>query len=305
MDHEANLTLRKYGKSFYWARFFLPHRISVPATNLYDFCRLLDDIADGGVPGGIERLIDIESQITGKVAITESKVNRFLELVDTYKIDLEIIHQLLLGLMGDMSHDKNLILSKSDLLRYCFRVAGTVGLMMAPILGARDQSSYPFAIDLGIAMQLTNIGRDILEDAQLGRRYIPADWCDGIAPAEIVRISKDPNEIVLRKMLIQSVTKLLLLAGEYYKSGLAGLSYLPLQSHISMGVAAFIYREIGEKLKRKRYEWWQGRQIVDGFGKINASLSFIPQLKNRKILPIKHDYHLHKGLEGFPGVHLK
>ena len=302
IDHDANRNLKTYGKSFHWARFFLHKNIGTPATSLYGFCRLLDDIADGELPGGTERLIDIDNQIKGVALIKEKQVDQFLKLADKYKISFETVHQLILGLLDDQSN--NLTLSQTDLLKYSYRVAGTVGLMMVPILGARDKQAEPFAIDLGIAMQLTNIGRDLLEDAFLGRRYIPASWCQGITPAEIINIAADPGERERRGVLMRSIDRLLLLAESYYKSGLVGLTYLPLRSHLSIGVAAFVYRAIGEQLRRERFEWWRGRQIVGVYGKLAASARFMPWLRLRLNNLPKHDGSLHRGLEEFPGINI-
>ncbi len=303
MDFEANITLKKYGKSFYWARLFLSREVGSKATTLYSFCRLLDDVADGDLPGGADRLVHIDEQLKGVVSAKEREVCHFLRLANKEKLNLEIAHQLVLGLIGDQN--KVLTQSKLELIEYSYRVAGTVGLMMAKILGARDKKAEPFAIDLGIAMQLTNISRDLLEDANLGRRYIPANWCEGITPEEIVQIAANPDEKKRRNVLITSIDRLLLLAEDYYVSGLAGLLYLPSRSHLSIGIAAFVYRSIGEKLRQKNLEWWQGRQVVGVLGKAYSSIRFLPELHIRLKKPLIHDKYLHRQLEGFPGANFE
>ena len=303
MDLEASKILQRHGKSFYWARLFLPNNIAAEATTLYRFCRFLDDIADGDLPGGGDRLINIDGQIKGTISINEKEVSHFLQLADKKKLDLDIVHQLILGLISDQK--KVLVQSTFELVQYSYRVAGTVGLMMAPILGSRDKNAEPFAIDLGIAMQLTNISRDLLEDATLGRRYIPENWCEGIRPEEIVQVAADPYEEKRRNILANSIDRLLLLAEDYYRSGLAGLCYLPPRCHLSMGIAAFVYREIGEQLRRKNLEWWRGRQVVGILGKVSSSMSFLPELNVRLKRPFIHNKNLHKGLEELPGVNIK
>ena len=303
MDFEANLTLKKYGKSFYWARLFLSRDIGSSATTLYSFCRLLDDIADGDLPGGADRLVHIDEQLRGVVSAKEIEVCHFLRLANKEKLNLEIARQLVLGLIGDQN--KVLTQSKHELIKYSYRVAGTVGLMMAPILGAQDNQAEPFAIDLGIAMQLTNISRDLLEDARLGRRYIPAHWCDQITPKEIIQIALNPNEKIRRNILKTSIDRLLFLAEDYYVSGLSGLSYLPSRSHLSIGIAAFVYRAIGEKLRKRNLEWWQGRQVVNIAGKVYSSIRFLPELHTRLKKPLNHNRHLHRELKGLPGANFK
>ena len=103
MDFEANLTLKKYGKSFHWARLFLSRDVGSSATTLYSFCRLLDDVADGDLPGGAGRLVNIDEQLKGVLSAKEREVRHFLRLADKEKLNLEIAHQLVLGLIGDQN----------------------------------------------------------------------------------------------------------------------------------------------------------------------------------------------------------
>ena len=110
---------------------------------------------------------------------------------------------------------------EAGLVRYCYHVAGTVGLMMCHILDARSSDAYAFAIDLGIAMQLTNISRDVLEDARMGRRYLPAAWVGDITPDEIVAAAAGHNDRV-RAQVTTGVARALNLAEQYYASGIRG-----------------------------------------------------------------------------------
>ena len=130
------------------------------------------------------------------------------------------------GLLGDQKVVQ--IKDETELLRYCYRVAGTVGVLMCSILNCDDGKAKDYAIDLGIAMQLTNIARDVLEDAQMGRRYLPESWVGDITPKRIVEISKSP-ELESSKLICSGTQKLLELADKYYESGLVGCSYLPIQ----------------------------------------------------------------------------
>ena len=125
---------------------------------------------------------------------------------------------------------------------------------MCDVLDCDDEQALGHAIDLGIAMQLTNIARDVLEDAEMGRRYLPASWVGDLAPEQIVVLAKTPNDDAA-VTVTNAVSRLLTLADAYYKSGIAGLSYLPLRAHISIAVAALVYRQIGVQLAQQNYPW--------------------------------------------------
>jgi len=153
-----------------------------------------------------------------------------------------------------------------------------------------------FAIDLGIAMQLTNIARDVLEDAKMGRRYLPGSWVQNISPKEIVLAAKTNN---LKKihMISQGIKKLLILAERYYLSGEKGFTFLPFNTRVAISVASGVYREIGVQLENENYKWQNGRQITSIFSKIKITLfktfkeTFY--LRNMK----KHNSELHIFLE--------
>lgn len=164
--------LSVYAKSFNWAGFFLPKKTYKKCSALYDFCRVADNIAD-----------DNE-----KIEVKEYKFNQFEKafkqknfedpiienmwcLIEEFDISLKIVEDLLSGIKSDIK-EKVKLKSKKDLLIYSYKVAGTVGLMMAKILKVNKKSSLKSAIDLGIAMQLTNISRDVIEDSKNNRFYI-------------------------------------------------------------------------------------------------------------------------------------
>ena len=176
--------------------------------------------------------------------------------------------------------------------------------MMAAILDALSKRAFPFAIDLGIAMQLTNIARDVLEDAENHRRYIPGVFCNDIPPKEILAGAFD-NHLLTRKIIKSSINQILHIAEKYYDSGLLGLSYLPVRNHLAIGIAAIIYRQIGRKLLKNGTQWWTGRQVVGIFEKLIYSFLVIPALFNRlKTLP-EHDPTLHIPLKRFLHVNNK
>ena len=148
------------------------------------------------------------------------------------------------------------ITNEKELLRYCHAVAGTVGVMVQSILNCSQRQSIYFAVDLGVAMQLTNIARDVLEDAQIGRRYIPSTWLD-IEPEKIAQKNSSDKEAISK-----AAEKLISLAETYYESASKGIYYIPMRSRIAIAIALKLYRQIGVKLVQNGTQWWKGRTIV-------------------------------------------
>ena len=150
-----------------------------------------------------------------------------------------------------------------ELLLYCYRVAGTVGLMMSHVMGLRDERALKHAADLGIAMQLTNIGRDIIEDAAMGRIYLPLSW---LQEAQIPAGEISAPEY--REKLAMLSLRLLREADRYYRSGDTGLWYLSFRSAFAVAAARQVYSEIGSLLLRKEAHAWDQRTYVTGSLKV-------------------------------------
>ena len=295
----ADRMLAAHGKSFHWARRFLGATAARQATLLYAFCRLLDDIADGDAPGGEVRLRALDARLAGDQAVHAPEAEAFLGFAAEAGIPVSAARDLIAGLLFDQG--QVLLQTEAELICYAYQVAGTVGLMMAPILGRSDPHADAFAVDLGIAMQLTNIARDVLEDAHLNRRYLPAPWCADVIPQAIRDSALQPDPRI-HQTVAEAVKKTLCLAETYYASGLQGLAYLPLRNDAAIAVAACVYRAIGRRLKARKYAWWQGRQVVGIGGKIICSLASLPHLAGRNQMRPKHDRHLHRALKGFDSV---
>ena len=302
-QESADSILSNHGKTFHWAKRFLGPTAARQATLLYAFCRCLDDIADGDRLGGLKLLekIDaaLEMGIAGDLAVDVPELKAFLALSEETSIPLTAAHDLITGLIFDQGTVA--ITDQDALVTYAYQVAGTVGLMMAPILGRVDRRADAFAIDLGIAMQLTNIARDVAEDAGLGRRYIPASWCEALTAAEI-SASIANKETKTRSIISAGIVKILDLSESYYRSGLSGLAYLPWQNHLAIGIAAKVYRAIGTKIVRCNYEWWGGRQVTSGPEKLIASAKSLPLLISRRKKPGFHDFNLHSPLKDIKSV---
>lgn len=298
-----NLTPTKalaiYGKSFNWAKRFLGKEMGTNAAILYRFCRVLDDMADGDIINGPERLYKIRDGLLNDYLTNDPLLPDFEFFITSKKLPKLVIISLIDGLLGDQNNV--LIENEKDLLRYCYRVASTVGILMCKVLNCEKSSAINHAIDLGIAMQLTNIARDILEDAEMGRRYLPKSWVGDVSPKKIVEISKSPNSQEAKNISMGS-QKLLKLAEKYYSSGLAGCSYLPLRAHASIAIAAVVYRQIGIKIKFKKYSWFNGREFTAINEKLYCSLVAILLLRRRFFRLAPHKKNLHYALKGLPYV---
>ena len=272
MSNKSYLSI--YAKSFSWAGFFLPKDTLKKCSALYDFCRVADNIADDD----------------DKLEIKEKKFNQFendfnhkkfdnliiknmWDLIEEFNISLKIVQDLLTGIKSDIKKRVELN-SKKDLIIYSYRVAGTVGLMMAKILKVNKKNSLKSAIDLGIAMQLTNISRDVIEDSKNNRFYINNDF--------------------------EGISSTINLADNFYKNSFYSIKDIPISFRFSILVARRIYRKIGYKImEKKNFENYQnsGKIFVSKSEKIlETFLSIFDLIKlsfNHKMDDqIQHDHKL-------------
>ena len=291
---KAKLILKKNGKSFYWAGKFLSEDYINRAAELYSFCRALDDIADSGNPSSLKHLTDIKLNINNNLYsdIENSYSIKYPQFfnVSSKKAAMDLIDGLILDQKSILFEDV------SELIRYSYHVAGTVGIMMCDALKCENQDAKLFAIDLGIAMQMTNIARDVLEDAKMGRRYIPASWIGNISPEDIVSAVKK-NDKKKYDTISQGIKKLLTLAEKYYISGTMGFRYLPFKTRMAISIASGVYRQIGIQLKRKDYNWYHGRQVTSIPTKVRITIiKIIEEIFRRKVFT-QHQLELHKFLK--------
>ena len=284
--------LARHGKSFYWASLFLGPKLAERAAQLYQFCRFVDDLADGDLSERKESLEDIRARLEGHSVAVGPEIESFLQLASENNIPLIAARELLDGMLSDQTAVA--FNSEAELLRYCHAVAGTVGLMMCRVLNCKDQRADSFAIDLGIAMQLTNIARDVLEDAKMERRYLPASWIN--VPASKISASN----VACRAPVASAIERVLDLAEEYYVSALVGIRLLPFRSRFSITVALRIYRQIGVLLQRRHLRWWDGRIYVPASEKVLLTLRSLLDLRPATML--SHNQHLHRDLKGLAGV---
>ena len=294
--HQA---LAANGKSFNWARRFLGRRMGGDAATLYRFCRVLDDMADGDIVDGPRRLLTIRDDLSGGHRATDPLLVDFMPFIQQQNLPVPVIVALIDGLLQDQKPVR--IADERALRRYAYRVAGTVGLLMCHVLDCDDDAARAHAIDLGIAMQLTNIARDVLEDAKMGRRYLPASWVGNVTPAQIAAASLAPDGDVAQSLRM-AVRQLLGIADDYYQSGAAGLTFLPIRAHMAIAVAARVYRQIGVQIAASGYGWHHGRQVTSRCTKIICSLQAFGSVWRRVWPRTPHRAALHDGLEGLPYV---
>lgn len=295
----ARAVLRRHGKSFHFAGRFLPAKDTENSARLYRFCRYVDDLVDEAADTtAARRKVNAILRDLERGSSADPIAQDFLLLSREKGIPLEVPSELCKGALQDLTLTR--VTGEPELLRYCYRVAGTVGLMMSRVLGATNPWASAHAIDLGIGMQLTNIARDVMEDARRGRLYLPGKDFDSLRLAQIASGSPDA-----RKPLRDGVKQLLALAENYYESGERGLAYLPARARLAILVAARVYRSIGREIAFQDYAPWRGRAVVTTRKKIliagKAVVAFAAQQRFRGIPT--HDGKLHKDLAGLPDTH--
>ncbi len=222
---KSNL-LKKHAKSFYWASFFLSSNTLEKCSSLYNFCRTLDDIVDDNNDLNAKKDIFLKFKNDFKNKNFNNQIIKDMwSVIDSESISKQIVIDLFDGVQTDLK-EKVVIDSRKDLLVYSYRVAGTVGLMMSKILKVKNKEALKGAIDLGIAMQLTNIARDVCEDKQRNRQYVKHNF------SSIRSIIEDSQA--------------------FYEKSFKSISNIPLKSRFSVIVARRVYRKIGDYILKQK-----------------------------------------------------
>ena len=271
IDLELNSSkdLKREGKSFYWASFFLPQSTKKKAGTLYSICRYFDDIADKHFEDQTNFLKNTIEEIKKN---KNNKVNIFLQKSE---INSSIFIDLIKGLIFDQQ--KIRIQNKEELIKYSYYVAGTVGLMMSKIIGVKNEEAAKSAIDLGIGMQLTNIARDVYEDSKLKRIYLPSNWIPNISLKNLNNLNEfnSDNDVKISK----AIHKVINLSEKFYINGFAGLKYIPFSTRLGIFIAANVYKGIGIKIKSNKKKYLRERIYLNSFEKfiitIKSLLLFI------------------------------
>ena len=245
----SNNLISTHAKSFSWAGFFLAKQTFENGSSLYDFCRTLDDIADENTS------LDIKKQKFNKMKkdfidknFENILIKNIYNLINKFNISEKIVLDLFDGIESDIKESIE-FKTKQELLVYSYRVAGTVGLMMAKILKVDSKIALRSAVDLGIAMQLTNIARDVVEDSGRNRKYIDHDFI--------------------------KIKETLGIAELFYKSSFKSIKEIPLINRFAILVARRVYREIGNNIIRKKnLENYNnsGKIFVNKIGKLKQTI---------------------------------
>ncbi len=235
--------------------FFLPKNIYLKCSTLYDFCRTIDNLADENGVLEIKKnnFLDFKNSFKNK-NYNNHIIKEMWNLIEEYKISTKIINDLFDGVESDLKENVQLN-SKKDLLIYSYRVAGTVGLLMAKILNVQNNDALKSAIDLGIAMQLTNISRDVVEDSKNNRFYISHNF--------------------------ESIKETLKIANLFYESSFSSIKEIPFRFRFSILVARRVYRKIGLNiLKKKNIENYNnsGKIYVNNISKMIQTILSIYDL---------------------------
>ncbi len=262
--------LKKHAKSFYWASFFLSKKIFNKCSSLYDFCRTLDDIVDSNNELKVrkEKFAKFKRDFVSK-NLENLVIKEMWSIINSEKISKKIVLDLFDGVETDLE-EKVKITSKKDLLIYSYRVAGTVGLMMSKILKVNNKEALKGAIDLGIAMQCTNIARDVCEDKKRNRQYIKHDFLS-------IQAIVNQSEI-------------------FYEKSFNSISSIPLRSRFSVIVARRVYKKIGDYiLKKKNIDNYNkaGKIYIPAYEKIiQTFLSFFDFIKLLFVNKFNYDNHV-------------
>ena len=252
---------RSKSRTFSLASLLLPKERAEAIFRLYYVCRTLDDWADEGEGDKLKDAMNcwVNHQ-------PHEVLDHYRLLQARWGLDSLPLTELMEAMIGEQEGVR--IQTEAELLKYCHGVAGTIGLMTCPIFGVTNPVAMQHADDLGIAMQLTNICRDVYEDAERERIYLPADFFENMPSVE--GLLTDNSEYLIE--INQVKTRLLGLAEERYASGEAGICYLPLRMRIVVRWAGRMYREIGELIKQDPSLYHSNRAVVTSARKMRILL---------------------------------
>jgi phytoene synthase len=291
-----SLHMTKRAKTFSWSAMFLPQDIKIDLNELYSFCRYVDDCADNCIDK-IEALEDLDRVTTDllKGGSRTEVVDRFIKLAHRRRIPISFALELVRGVKADLGEVR--VLSEEELLRYAYQVAGTVGVMICHLLSVTDRNALAAGIDLAIGMQLTNIARDVYEDYNQGRVYLPASLVSEQLVADAFA-----NDQSAQKKLLKAVEHILAIAKTYYRSSDEGICYLPQSARLGILVASRTYEKIGHLIVSNPARYFQSRVSTNKLEKFaclaDALLSLTDLRYHRVMIAPAHRPELHRALRG-------
>jgi phytoene synthase len=258
----ARESIRRHSRSFSFASRLLPAATRSDVERLYAWCRWCDDGVDAAAsPAAAAAFVDRATgdlrliAAGGEPAAAESLW--LATLVRRHELSIPAAEALLAGMQSDLTPAADF--HEDDLMRYCFRVAGAVGVLMCPLLGLRDRRYLPHAAALGMGMQLTNIARDVAEDWRRSRCYLPLEWTGGLRPSGAAPAAESVRS---------GVRKVLDVADGFYTAGDSGIIALDADARLGVRAASSIYRAIGTRIRRRGYRVLEERARVSALGKL-------------------------------------
>ncbi len=292
-----------HAKSFSWAARFLGSSARAQAAQLYAFARLMDDLVDEPSLGSLDQRLaqfELHGQQALGVVPDASSSHQVGKMLQAHNVDAQVVRSFLQALQAD-ARPRHLQ-SLPEVLSFAYGVAGTVGQMMRPILGA-NPSADGHAVALGMAMQLTNIARDVMEDAQRGRCYLPAQWLPVgwqlVKLQQACPVARDDAFIAIKRLLAQAET--------LYALAEQGFETIPAPNRRAIKIAAVLYRGIGRKIvNMPASQYWAQRVQLSSRKKLAGVLQVFLGAQS-KAMPLvsnplrEHSNALH-AIPGFPTV---
>lgn len=263
-DEAVAASIQKHSKSFALAAKLLPPEVNHAAVVLYAYCRRADDMIDLCPEAEQnERLSQLQAELEAIYAgapQSDPLLARFQQVVREYAVPRVYLDELLLGMQMDTQHARYRTLP--DLLLYAYRVAGVVGLMMCHVMGVRETRALRHAAHLGMAMQLSNIARDVQEDWQRGRMYIPDSLLEACGAAGLDPSRGEPMPRSAAAGIAQATECLLRHADGFYRSGDAGVRYLSFRCGLAIRAARLVYGQISTRVREQGCDPFAPRAVV-------------------------------------------
>ncbi len=273
-QNQIDFSLKKRAKTFYFASLFFSKEKQNDIKKLYLFCRFIDDLGDNNLESKTISKLNLKKI---KKELKTSKSNNqiiydFINLMSKYDISYTIPNDLINGVLSDLN--KVNLESYDQLFRYSYKVAGTVGLMMCKIMEVNDYSLTKKGIYLGVAMQLTNISRDIKEDLQRNRIYFPKEIRNNIKDNFIFL----ENDKELQIKFAKDLKDLIDTSDVIYMLAWDGIIKLPIKYRVPISIASYLYQSIGKKIEKNNYNIWEDRIYLTLFEKITKTFIAVGKL---------------------------
>lgn len=278
-------SIKAGSKSFALASMLFPEALRNDVAQLYAWCRYSDDVIDGQHLGYTAEPVDAAHHPLQRLQLLERRTAAALSgnpdddpvfqglarVTDKYNIDPQQPLELLMGFAMDVQRRRYQTLT--DLMGYCYCVAGAVGVMMARVMGVKDEATLDRACDLGLAFQLTNIARDVVDDARIGRVYLPINLLESHgAPTEAHQLLEKENW----PQVYQAVCELLDMADIYYRSAAVGLKALPFRCAWAVKAASNVYQAIGTEVRQRGPRAWEKRISTSQWQKLWLGATALP-----------------------------